>query len=182
MEFDPEFPIKDIRLFHKNARKGDVEAIKKSLQIHGQYRTVVVNRGTHTGRPMEVLAGNHTVKAARDLGWKTVAVNFVDYDDDQATRVVLVDNKLGDDATYDVDLLTSVLSDLEDLEGTGYSDEDLDKLLNGLDDGEDPVDSEHEEDYSNRWELVVECQDEDHQRELYAKFMEEGLTVRVLSL
>lgn len=181
MEFDAEFPLKDLRLFHRNARKGDVEAIKKSLQIHGQYRTVVVNRGTHTGRPMEILAGNHTVKAARDLGWKTVAVNFVDYDEDQAARVVLVDNKLGDDATYDVAILTSVLQDLDDLEGTGYSDEDLDKLLNGLDDGE-PVDSEHEEQYTNRWELVVECTDEDHQRELYEKFQAEGLTVRVLSL
>jgi len=181
MEFDPEFPIKDVRLFHKNARKGNVPAIEKSLSIHGQYRTVVINKGTHTGRPMEVLAGNHTVKAARNLGWKTVAVNFVDYDEDQATRVVLVDNKLGDDATYDVEILTSVLQDLDDLEGTGYTDEDLDKLLNGLDDGE-PADSEHEEQYSNRWELVVECSDEDHQRELYEKFQSEGLTVRVLSL
>lgn len=182
MEFDPKFPLADLRLFHRNARKGDVEAIKKSLSIHGQYRTVVLNRGTYTGRPMEILAGNHTVKAARDLGWETIAVNYVDYDEDQATRVVLIDNKLGDDATYDINLLTDVLSELDDLDGTGYSPEDLDKLLNGLEDGEDPVDSEHEEQYNNRFELVVECRDEDHQRELYGRFQEEGLTVRVLSL
>lgn len=181
MEFDPSFPIKDLRLFHRNARKGDVEAIKRSLTIHGIYRPVVVNKGTHTGRKMEVLAGNHTVKAARDLGWDSIPVNFVDYDDDQATRVVLVDNKVSDDATYDINLLTSVLQDLDDLEGTGYTDDDLDKLLNGLDDGE-PKDSEHEEAYSNRFELVVECDSEERQRELYERFIEEGLTVRVLSL
>lgn len=181
MEFDPKFPIKDLRNFHKNARRGDVAAIKNSITIHGLYRPVVVNKGSHTGRKNEVLAGNHTLKALRELSWETVPVTFVDYDDDQAMRVVLIDNKVSDDATYDIGLLTANLQDLDDLEGTGYTDEDLDKLLNGLDDGE-PADSEHEEQYSNRWELVVECSDEDHQRELYEKFQSEGLTVRVLSL
>lgn len=182
MEFEPEFKVADLRNYHRNARKGNVEAIKNSINIHGLYRPVVVNRGTHTGRKNEVLAGNHTLKAVRELGWETIPVTFVDYDDDQAKRVVLIDNKLSDDATYDVSTLTAELESLDDLEGTGYTDEDLDKLLNGLEDGEDPKDSEHEEQYNNRWELVVECSDEEHQRELYSRFMEEGLTVRVLSL
>lgn len=181
LQLDPTFPLSDLRLFHKNARKGNVEAIKKSIIANGVFRTIVVNRGTFTGRTNEVLCGNHSVKALRDLGRETVPVALVDVDDDQATRIVLADNKVSDDATYDVDLLTSVLSDLDDLEGTGYTQDDLDKLLNGLEDG-DPKDSGHQEEYTNRWELVVECHDEDHQRELYAKFMEEGLTVRVLSL
>lgn len=182
MEFVADYKVSDLRNYHRNARRGNVEAIKQSIMIHGLYRPIVVNKGTHTNRNNEVLAGNHTLKAVRELGWETIPVTFVDYDDDQAKRVVLIDNKLSDDATYDVDILTAELSSLDDLEGTGYSDEDLDKLLNGLEDGEDPVDSEHEETYSNRWELVIECTDEDHQRDMYQKLTEEGLTVRVLSL
>lgn len=181
LEYNGAYPVADLRLYHRNARKGDVEAIKKSITIHGMYRPIVVNKGTHTGRENEVLAGNHTLKAIRDLGWDTVPVTLVDVDDEQAAKIVLVDNKTSDDASYNVELLTAELSALADLEGTGYSEADLDKLLNGLDDGE-PTDSEHEEQYNNRWELVVECSDEEHQRELYQKFVDEGLTVRVLSL
>lgn len=182
LQFEASFPIKELRNYHKNARRSNVEEIKKSLTIHGQYRAIVANVGTHTGRKNEVLGGNHTLQAARDLGWDSIAVTFVDVDDDQAKRIVLVDNSISDKATFDVGLLTAELESLEDLEGTGYTDDDLDKLLNGLETGDDPKDSEHEEQYNNRWELVVECTDEDHQRELYSRFMEEGLTVRVLSL
>lgn len=182
LEYDAEFPVKDLRLFHRNARKGNVELIKKSLEIHDQYRSIVVNRGSHTGRKNEVLAGNHTLKAARELGWSTIAANIVDLDDQQAMKVVLMDNASGDKSSYDVQMLTDNIQELDDLDGSGYTDEDLDKLLNGLEDGEDPKDSEHEEQYTNRWELVIECTDEDHQRDMYQKLTADGLTVRVLSL
>lgn len=58
-------PTTDLNLYHKNPRMGDVDAIAGSLQAHGQFRPIVVNEGTHTGRPMETLAGNHTLKAIR---------------------------------------------------------------------------------------------------------------------
>lgn len=53
-------PLTQLNTFHKNPRRGDVEAIKGSLVANGQYRPIVVNKGTHTGRPFEVLAGNRT--------------------------------------------------------------------------------------------------------------------------
>ena len=173
-------PVGELRTYHRNARRGDLEEIKKSLRINGQYRAIVVNRGTHTGRENEVLAGNHTLMAARELGNETIAVTWVDLDDDQARRVVLADNRISDKATYDVDLLTAEIQALEDLEGTGYTQADLDKLL--YEDDDDPADSEHEDEYNNRFELVVECEDEEQQRDLYQRFTDEGLKVRVLSL
>lgn len=60
-------PTNQLHTHHKNPRRGDVQAIADSLRVNGQFRPIVVNRGTHTGRPMEVLAGNHTLMAARDL-------------------------------------------------------------------------------------------------------------------
>jgi DNA modification methylase len=112
----------------KNVRQGDVGAISMSLEMHGQYRPIVAQKSTGY-----ILAGNHTYKAAMSLGWKDIAVTYVDVDDDQALRILLMDNRANDIATYDEHGLSEVLSLLMDTEkqlaGTGFSPEDLDELL-----------------------------------------------------
>ena len=131
-------PTTQINLFHKNPRRGDVEAIAGSLQAHGQFRPIVVNEGTHTGRPMETLAGNHTLKAIRllaernpdDPRWQQVECYVVDVDEDRASRIVLADNRTADLGSYDNDILIDVLNSVEhDLDGTGYDYDDLSALL-----------------------------------------------------
>ncbi len=92
--------------YEKNARQGDVATLMESLEVNGQYRPIVVRRGTN-----EILAGNHTWKAAVELGWATVKVAFVDVDDEGARRIVLVDNRSNDLATYDDKALTALLSE-----------------------------------------------------------------------
>lgn len=117
-------PIDRLRPYSKNARRGNVELIAESLQRNGQYRPVVANRRTG-----EVLAGNHTLAAARSLEWPGLAVTWVDVDEAEAARIVLADNRLSDLGTYDDQVLADLLSDLDDLTGTGYSADDLDSLL-----------------------------------------------------
>ncbi|WP_093779369.1 MULTISPECIES: hypothetical protein [unclassified Streptomyces] len=95
----------------------------------GQYKAIVVNRGTHTGRPNEILAGNHTSAAAQQLGWDQIAATFVDVGDEDAARIVVVDNRTSDLAGYDSELLADILEELPDLDGTGYDQGALDKLL-----------------------------------------------------
>jgi ParB-like chromosome segregation protein Spo0J len=65
---------RELRTYQRNPRQCDPTAIARSLAVNGQYRPIVVNKGTYTGRPNEVLAGNHTLIAARDLGWEHIAV------------------------------------------------------------------------------------------------------------
>ena len=131
-------PTTQINLFHKNPRRGDVEAIAGSLQAHGQFRPIVVNEGTHTGRPMETLAGNHTLKAIqllaernpKDPRWQHVEAYVIDVDEDQAARIVLADNRTSDLATYDESELLDLLESVDDdLDGTGYDYDDLNTLL-----------------------------------------------------
>lgn len=129
-------PIDQLVGYATNPRRGDVKTIKKSLQRIGQYRPVVVNRGTSTGRRNEVLAGNHTVIAARELGWTEVAATFVDVDEDIAARIVLIDNRSNDLAGYDDGALLELLQSLPDLDATGFEVADLDALLG--DDGLTP--------------------------------------------
>jgi ParB-like nuclease domain len=116
-----------LRLYPGNPRRGELEAIKDSLRRHGQYRPIVANRRTG-----EVLAGNHVLLAARELGLKELAVAFIDVDDEHAKRIVAVDNRTSDLAGYDPESLAALLSSLPDLAGTGYGDADLSKLLDEL--------------------------------------------------
>jgi len=121
-------PLAELRHFPRNPRRGDVEAIKRSLERNGQYRPIVVNR-----RSGEVLAGNHTMQAARALGWESIAATYVDVDDEQAARIALVDNRSADLAVYDDAELTALLQSLDDLDGTGWRDDELTALLAQLD-------------------------------------------------
>ncbi|MFD5760229.1 ParB/RepB/Spo0J family partition protein [Streptomyces sp. NPDC127044] len=122
-------PVDDLTGYHRNPRTGDVDAIADSLRVNGQYKAIVVNRGTHTGRPNEILAGNHTWAAAKELGWEQIAATWVDVSEEDAARIVVVDNRTSDLAGYDSELLADILEDLPDLDGTGYDQTALDKLL-----------------------------------------------------
>jgi len=115
--------------YHKNPRVGNVDAVAESLDANGQFKPIVVNRGNHTGRHREILAGNHTWLGARSLGWDTIACVFVDVDDEEAARIVLADNRTSDMGEYDDKLLASLLEDLPDLTGTAYTDVDLGEIL-----------------------------------------------------
>lgn len=120
--------VDDLQVFAGNPRRGAVEAIAGSLAKHGQYRPIVVNAGTHTGRRNEVLAGNHTLLAARQLGWGHIDAAIIDVDDDTARSIVAADNRLADLGDYDDTALYELLSSVEDLEGTGYTNSDLEAL------------------------------------------------------
>jgi len=124
--------IDDVRPHPKNVRQGDIGAISESLKAHGQYRAIVVQKSTG-----HILAGNHTWKAAKSLGWSDISAHYIDCDDDQAIRILLADNRANDLAMYDQQALAELLAELSSSEqvllGTGYTSEFLDELNTDLD-------------------------------------------------
>ena len=120
-------PIDSVEPFYLNAREGDVGAICESLSTLGQYRPIIVNRRTR-----QILVGNHTWMAAKALGWTKIAVSWVDVDEETGTRIVLIDNRTTDLATYDEALLKSVLISVPDLIGTAWDYEEMNDLFSGL--------------------------------------------------
>lgn len=122
--FDPA----ELKAFEGNARRGDVDAIVRSLEENGQYSPLVVNVGTQTGRANEVLVGNHTLQAILRLKWETVDAVVVDVSEEEAVRIVVADNRTSDVAKYDEAELLAVLSEVEVLDGTGFSDYEVDAL------------------------------------------------------
>ena len=120
-------PIDSVQPHPRNVRQGDVGAIATSLEINGQYRPIVVHKTTSN-----ILAGNHTYKAAVSLGWTEIAITYVDCSDDDALKILLADNKANDLASYDDSALADLLKDLvggPGLDGTLYELSDLDDLI-----------------------------------------------------
>lgn len=129
-------PVQELVPYHRNAHHGNVHRIRGSLREHSQFKPIVVNLGNHTGRPNEVLCGSHTLLAAREEGWPELAAVVVDVGDEQAAKINLVDNPRPnhpEDLDYDDRLLLELLTDLPDLDGTGYDTGDLDVLTSLLD-------------------------------------------------
>lgn len=117
-----------VKLHPRNPRRGDVPEIKKSLKRFGQYKTITVQKSTGL-----ILAGNHTWKAARELGWKKIAAAFVDLPDDEATALVLADNGTADLAVYDEAELAAMVADVRDPNLIpGFSQDRVENLIYGV--------------------------------------------------
>lgn len=124
-----EVPVDALKPFRDNPRVGNVDAIAESLQTNGQFRPIVVRKETS-----EILAGNHTWKAARKLGWDAIRVTYVEgVSDEEATKIVLADNRYSDLASYDDESLGLLLASLDgDYVGTGYDVHAVESLIDTL--------------------------------------------------
>lgn len=128
-------PVGQLQPYYRNAHIGNVPRIRRSLQTHRQFKAIVVNRGTYTGRPWEVLCGSHTLYAAQQEGLGELGCHVVDVDDRQATEINLVDNPRRahpEDLDYDDTTLFELLSGLPELDGAGYDLGDIAALEDSL--------------------------------------------------
>jgi hypothetical protein len=147
-----EVPLEELHQFPGNAKRGDVRLILDSLRTSGQYRSLITQQ---TPNGLVVLAGNHTLQAlalhgrgpctasiptftnpeascalCNGVPWEPAArVEVVECDEETARRINLVDNRAADKGGWDLDALVDLLSYLPDLDGTGYTDADVERLL-----------------------------------------------------
>lgn len=129
-------PIANLTPLEKNPRKGDVQAVVASYRQFGQRKPIVARRsktdrdGFPTGT---VIAGNHQLAAAKELGWPTIAVVWTDDDAKTAKAFALADNRTHDLGSYDKTILTELLTELQSdtalFAATGYDDQDLKVLI-----------------------------------------------------
>lgn len=119
--------IGSIEPFPGNPRVGNKEAVAASLKRFGQAKLSVVIDGAR------IVAGHHVVQAATDLGWTHIAAGPNAFRDEDEQRAFLVaDNRSSDLGSYDLALLTEqlrALAEIDALDGTGYSTDDLDGYL-----------------------------------------------------
>ena len=102
-------PIAKLREDPQNARvHGDpnLAAIKASLRAHGQRKPIVVKDGV-------VVAGNGTLRVARELGWDALACVEYEGPEALARAYAIADNRAAEQATWDPDLLATALHDAD---------------------------------------------------------------------
>ena len=116
--------IDELKPYPNNPRRGNIKLIADSLKEYGQYKPIIVNKSNN-----EILVGNHTHAAAKTLGWTEIEVAFIEVDEETAAKIVLVDNRAGDLSEYDNNALLELLERLNDLEHTGYGDDEYDDVL-----------------------------------------------------
>lgn len=134
--------IDDIHPAPRNANEGDVGAITASVEALGEatgheggafYQVIFVQ--TSTG---DIIAGEHRWETLKAKGSPIAPVVWLDVDDATAERIRVGDNEIPrrtsrtDDALL-AEILTDLLQDTpEGLAGTGFDDEDLNRLLADL--------------------------------------------------
>lgn len=145
-----DVPISDLTPYERNPRKND-EAVKKvavSLEQFGLVKNSVV-----VDENMVLITGHTTLKAMQSLGWTAcpAVTQVFGLTEEEKRAYRIADNKLGELAEWDLELLALELDDLKvldfDLDQTGFDDKELGKILDtskeaSEDDYEPPVEIE----------------------------------------
>lgn len=128
-------PIAGLKPLVNNPRRGDIEAVKRSLVRFGQFKPIVVRVHNDAGEEVnEVLMGNHTHLSAKELGGTKLAISFEDeWSDLEAKAAAIADNHTSDLATNDdramADFLLEIKEDPTLLDATSYSGDDIEDFL-----------------------------------------------------
>jgi ParB family transcriptional regulator, chromosome partitioning protein len=166
-------PIKNLSQDSANARKHNprnLEAIKASLRRFGQQKPIVVDSKNI------VRAGNGTFQAAQALGWTEIKIVHSDLPPSELTAYAIADNRTAELAEWDGQVLAKLMAD-EDLGDLGFESDELEKLFSQDSDPDRPVLSLDE-----KFEVVVECQDEPQQKQVFDRLTNEGYPCRLFTL
>lgn len=140
-----QVPVASLVINPANPRHNDdaVDAVARSIQSFGFNNPIITDGDLH------IAAGHTRLKAAKKLGFETVPVIRVPgLVGSQFTGYAIADNKTGEIAEWDHDLLGKVIAELNldpefDLSALGFDDKELTELLDSefsqLDADEDEV-------------------------------------------
>ena len=125
-------PIDSVFEDPANARvhsEKQIQDIAKSLDRFGQQYPLVVTNDKI------IRKGNGTHRAAKFLGWETIAIVWSTLDDYEARAYGIADNKLGTASEWDMDVLAANMKDLvswnpqQDWNSIGFEKEEITPLL-----------------------------------------------------
>lgn len=166
--------LDDLREYENNPRNNDgaVAAVAASIKEFGFKVPIVVDAAG------VIIAGHTRAKAAEQLGLQSVpCIVADDLTDEQIRAFRLADNKTAELAEWDFDKLDAELEQLAEMDMTAF----------GFKESESEDDTPTErDDLSDKvnaiYEVIVECNDEFEQEEIFTRLSGEGLQCRVLTL
>ena len=161
-----------------NVRKHDqrnIDAIKASLTRFGQQKPIVVNTNG------VVIAGNGTLSAARDLGWKDISTVETELDGVDATAYAIADNRTAELAIWDEDALAQTLASLQNDESidelvSGFNEQEIENLI-----GKRTINFEDTDAFVPEFLILITCNNEQEQMGVFEKCKECGYTAKLMS-
>lgn len=173
-------PIQDLIPYARNSRThsdAQVAQIAASIREFGWTNPVLLDGENG------IIAGHGRVMAAQKLGETEVpTIELGHMTDAQKRAYIIADNKLALNAGWDDEMLALELSDLSDagfdLNLVGFDSVELGKLF----DKNDEESELEEEKYSEIFNIIVECKDEQEQEKIFNRLDSEGYKCRVQSL
>lgn len=131
-----EINIKDIRPYEKNPRKNNsaVAYVAESIKQFWFKVPIIIDKNN------VIVAGHTRYKASKKLGINTVPVIIADdLTDEQIKAFRLADNKVAEQAEWDIDLLNEELEEIFDIDMTDFGFEVLEEEKEVEEDGYEPV-------------------------------------------
>lgn len=178
-------PIKRLKRSVTNPRSHDlksIEAIRRSIQAFGFKNVVIVDK------KLEVIAGFGRLESAELEGQKEVPVLIaLDLDKWQIRALRIADNRTAEFSDWNEETLHQELLELkaglvEEVERLGNPDLTLE--VTGFDErilNAPPTPAPSKDNYTEQYGVIVICEDEKHQEDVYKKLKDEGYTCKVVT-
>ena len=166
-----ELYTKELIPYSNNPRNNEsaVDAVAASIEEFGFKVPIIIDKDN------VIVAGHTRLKAALKIGLEKVpCIKADDLTPEQLKAFRLADNKVGELATWDFDKLEEELAGLDmDMSAFGFTQED------------DENDAERKDLSGNvdeMYQVIIDCEDESQQAEIFEQLKEEGYKCHVLTL
>ena len=163
--------IKELIPYSKNPRKNDgaVEAVANSIKEFGFKVPIVIDSKNN------VVCGHTRLKAAKKLKMDSVpCVIADDLTEEQIKAFRLADNKVGELAEWDFDLLGDELDGIFDIDMSEFGFE--------LENDDNLTVERKEVDFDETVSVVIDCESEEEAEEIFEKMQNEGYECRISTL
>lgn len=157
----------------KNEKKHSeiqIKNVAESIKIFGIVQPLVIDKNN------EIIIGHCRFKALKLLDYKEIpCVKLEEITDEQANMLRILDNKLNE-SEWNEELLKDTLNNLDlndfDLDWS-FLDEEIENEIERTD---------LSDNYQEKLQIIIECENEEMQEKLYQEFTERGLTCQLSTL
>ena len=168
--------IDEIIPYENNAKlhpQEQIDQIKQSILEFGNNDPIAIDKNN------VIIEGHGRLLALKELGYKEVEVIKLEHlTEEQRKAYTLIHNKLTMNTDFDMDLLLEELQNIQDID---MGDFDFDMNIE-----EEPVEKKERTDLSGEvgetYEVIIECESEEEQEQIYYRLIGEGMKCRTLIL
>ena len=172
-------PVSEVRPYEKNPRKNAeaVKYVKASIEKFGFKQPIVIDSNR------VIISGHTRLEAAKSLGMDEVpCIVADDLTEAQAKALRLADNKVAEFSEWEMNLLGGELGELAEISDIDMGDFGFDDNLDNIGDEEENGTEEKGVNLSETFQIIVECENEIEQQEIFEKLSGEGYKCRLSTL